>query len=107
MRRALPLLFIGLLTTASPLLAQDHSLSPWGLDYAGSTSHTPPDTDFAAVSCGRLWSVGLKTDGSLISWGVDSPSRTNTSTPDGNDFSAACTMFDDGLALKNDGTLVT
>ena len=143
-----PWLKIGVGDNHSLAIATDGSLWGWGRNDLGQLGYSPVlgllgisssrqdsspvrigrDTDWAAVSGGMLFSIGLKRDGSLWGWGGNwtgqlgdgevrqlhqltlppnkvprrtRPARIGTDT----DWSAIATGAEHVLALKKDGTL--
>ena len=56
----------------------------WGGTNIGQRNNTPTDTNFVAVACGVMHSVGLRANGTVVTWGGTSECQRNDAPSDAN-----------------------
>jgi hypothetical protein len=80
-------------------------ITAWGDDYAGACDVPEPNTKFIAVTGGKAFSLGLRSDGTIVAWGDNTYGQCNVPEPNAN-FVAVAGRVSHCLGLKSDGTIV-
>jgi hypothetical protein len=84
-------------------LKADGTLQGWGDDSLGQTDFSPAN-GFVAISCGDLFSLGLKTNGFVVAAGDDYYGQAEVPSSLTNAVAVECGFYH-GLALRSDGTV--